>query len=252
MDNNYSIVENCTLPSKGTIYNPVVDPEIEIRSMTTVEEMKRMSTTDQQYKLMSEIIDSCIVKGPELSSYDMCIGDYQFLLYKLRTVTYGSEYSFDCTCPYCRNINKEKISLDDFPVKEFSKSIEKYTQCDLPKTKQHVELKLQTPRDLDLITQEVKEFTKKTNNKQGDPAMIFTLRSAIYSVDGQQLDPIQLEDWIKKLPMRDTNYLIAYLNKLNTCIGVDTDLHCTCNLCGLEYDSPFRITNEFFRPEIDI
>jgi wobble nucleotide-excising tRNase len=31
----------------------------------------------------------------------MALGDYEFLLHKLRIVTYGPEYKMALTCPYC-------------------------------------------------------------------------------------------------------------------------------------------------------
>ena len=69
-----------------------VNPNIKIRSMTTEEEMKRLGYTEQPYKMLSEIIDDCLVDKPGISTYDMCLGDYEFLLHKLRVVTYGSDY----------------------------------------------------------------------------------------------------------------------------------------------------------------
>ena len=90
---DYTISEFFTLPSDGKVYSELIDPQIELRSMTTAEEMRRMSPNDHIYENLCSIIDDCLVKGPNISSYDMCLGDYQFLLYKLRLVTYGSEYN---------------------------------------------------------------------------------------------------------------------------------------------------------------
>ena len=83
---DYTISEIFTLPSNGLVYDPPVAPEITLRSMTTADEMRRLSTSEYQYKPMSDIMNGCIVDGPKLSTYDMCLGDYQFLLYKLRIV----------------------------------------------------------------------------------------------------------------------------------------------------------------------
>ena len=80
----YTITGDFVLPSKGKIYTEEIDPNVTLRTMTTAEEMRRMSSTDFPYKAMSEIIHSCMVSGPELHPYDMCLGGYLFLLYKLR------------------------------------------------------------------------------------------------------------------------------------------------------------------------
>ena len=55
-----SIKETFTLPSKGLVYDEKINPNITLRSMTTMEEMKRLSPSDLEYKTISEIIDDCI------------------------------------------------------------------------------------------------------------------------------------------------------------------------------------------------
>ena len=78
-----TIVENYTLPSKGLIYKTPINPEITIRSMTLAEEMRRLQISEDLYRPMSEVIDDCIESKLPMSSYDMCLGDYHFLLHKL-------------------------------------------------------------------------------------------------------------------------------------------------------------------------
>jgi hypothetical protein len=85
--NNYSIAEEYTLPSLGKVYTQKINPLVKLRSMTTEEEMKRLSPSERQYKNLCDIIDDCIVEPIGISAYDMCIADYQFLLHKLRIVT---------------------------------------------------------------------------------------------------------------------------------------------------------------------
>lgn len=81
-EEKYTIAERYTLPSHGLLYEKDVNPEIKLRSMTVRDEMKRLApvTDGTIYRNMAEIIDSCLVEKPGISSYDMCIGDYQFLL----------------------------------------------------------------------------------------------------------------------------------------------------------------------------
>ena len=81
--------------------------------MTTEDEMRRLAPSDTSYKLMGEVIENCLVEKPGVGVYDMCLGDYQFLLHKLRVVTYGSDYRMTVTCPNCGETFEAKISLDD-------------------------------------------------------------------------------------------------------------------------------------------
>ena len=101
MAQNYTIAESYVLPSRGLIYDIPVKAEVKIRSMTTEEEMRRQAPSDTPYKVMCDIIEECLIEKPGISVYDMCLGDYQFLLHKLRVVTYGTEYKMMVTCPNC-------------------------------------------------------------------------------------------------------------------------------------------------------
>lgn len=250
--NDYIIAEDYTLPSKGKVYSKEINPNIKLRSMTTREEMKRQNPSKKTYKNLCEIIDDCLVEKPGISCYDMCLGDYQFLLHKIRVVTYGPQYKTELRCPYCGCTNSRTINLEDLDVHEYSQDVDKYLELDLPKTKKHIKLKLQTPRILDDIDTEAKERRKKSPNSNQEPAFLLSIESVIDEVDGEKLDFIQMEDFVKSLPMLDTNYIIKYSEKLNEMMGVDTRVQDTCDVCGLEYNATFRITAEFFGPEIDI
>lgn len=245
---DYTIAENFVLPSKGKIYTEEINPDVTIRSMTTADEMKRLSHSEHPYKKMSTIIDDCIIEDLPLSAYDMCIGDYQFLLYKLRTVTYGPEYTVVTRCPYCTFETEDIINLDDLPVDYFEDNLNEYVEFDLPVSKAHITLNLQTPRMLDTVKQEVKEFNNRTKNKQDDPSILFLLCHMINTVDGERLDRIKLEDFIKHLPMKDTSEIFVKADKLNSLIGINADVAHVCGVCGLTYKSPFRPGSDFFRP----
>ena len=246
---DYSIAESYTLPSHGKIYATPITPEVKIRSMTTIEEMKRLSKSERPYKNMAEIIDDCLIEKPEISAYDMCIGDYQFLLHKLRIVTYGADYPLASTCPFCGHVNTDTINLEDLRVLEYSPELEKYREFDLPKSGRHIKIKVQTPRILDNITVQSRERSRQSKSS-GDFTYLYTLMNIIDIVDDVKLDPIQKEDFVSKMAMADANMIIQSANKLNTSIGLDTELINVCDECGLTYTNSFRITGEFFGPRI--
>ena len=250
---NYSIAEEYTLPSLGKVYTQKINPVVKLRSMTTEEEMKRLAPSDRQYKNLCEIIDDCIVEPIGISAYDMCIADYQFLLHKLRVVTYGSDYKTASTCPYCGTTNENNVNLSELSVRECSlEDLNKYLEVDLPKTGKHVRLALQTPRMIDDITVRNKEIKKKSKGAAQDSTLLFTLASLISTVDGQYLDPVKKEDLVRSLPMMDTNYIMKHAQKLVESFGIDPTIGLTCSMCGLDYTSSFRFSGEFFGPTIDI
>ena len=78
---DYTVAEEFTLPSLGKVYSEKVTPVVKLKSMTTNQEMKRLAPGERAYKTLCEIIDECLVENPGISSYDMCLADYQFLLH---------------------------------------------------------------------------------------------------------------------------------------------------------------------------
>ena len=251
MKKDFTISENYILPSLGKIYEEEFDPHITIRSMTTADEMKRLSPSELTYKNMCSIIDDCIIEDLPISCYDMCVGDYQFLIHKLRVVTYGKNYPLTCRCSYCGCLAQETVDLDQLQVNEFTESCMDYLEFDLPVTGKHICLNVQTPRMLDKVQERVKEFKKRNKKADIDPTMIYLLCSLIRLVDGKVPDPINIEEWVKKLPMKDVNYILTYADKFNSSIGVDINLNMTCDVCGLDYNVVLVTTNEFFRPRLD-
>lgn len=248
----YTIAEFYTLPSQGKVYSELIDPQVQLRSMTTAEEMRRLSPTDHPYETLCSIIDDCMVKGPNISSYDMCIGDYQFLLYKLRTVTYGADYKVNSVCPYCKSTTVETINLEDLEVRYYDEEIEKLTNIELPMSNHKIKLKMSTPRTMDMLNTKIKEFNRKVKEKNLDSAILFSVSTVIDLVDGRKMTEPKLEEFVRTLPMKDTNYIVNYSDKLNYSIGLDTSVIFVCDVCGLAHKGKLSITSEFFRPSLDI
>ena len=68
---DYTINQTFTLPSEGKVYSELVGPDITLRSMTTQEEIIRLSPSAMPYKNICEIIDDCISSPWYISSRDI-------------------------------------------------------------------------------------------------------------------------------------------------------------------------------------
>lgn len=250
---DYTIAEEFILPSLGKIYPKTFDPYIKLRSMTVRDELKRTNPQSiTVHKNLCEIIDNCLLTPLPYKCYDLCIGDYEYLLHKLRVVTYGPDYKIIVGCPHCNSVHEEVINLDDLKVKEFDlKKYEELLSFVLPVSKKEVTLKIQTPRILDAIEIKVKEFKKKNPEATIDPRTLIKLQEMIDTVDGNKLSYIELENFINYLPARDANMILNRIEKINQMIGLDTALDVTCKQCGGDIKTFFRFGTEFFRPTID-
>lgn len=246
----YTISGNFTLPSEGKIYKTPINPNISLRSMTTEEEMQRLSHSERAYKILADIIDRCMIEPCGMSSYDMCIGDFQYLLYMLRVVTYGNEYELLITCPICGTSVTEKIDITQMPVLKYDENIHKYYEFTLPKTKHKIRIKYQTPRMIDDGIIRNKEIQTKFK-KAIDNSLQIDLVNIIDTIDGEHMEITQRENFVRTLPMADSQTILQYAQKVSNSIGIDNMLNVHCDNCGLDYNSSFRITNEFFRPTIN-
>lgn len=259
MEEKYTIAERYTLPSHGLVYEKEVNPDIKIRSMTVREEMKRNGpvTDGTIYRNMAEIIDSCLVDKPGISCYDMCIGDYQFLLHKLRIVTHGPEYSIDVKCPLCGDWDDHIINLEDLELQEL-KDFDREKECTLklPVSGKTIELNLTTPRMLDNIAKDVDRVSKqyKKQNKEMselDWNLLYQLMYSIKTVDGVKLTMVEKETFCNKLVGKDYNAIINRIDNLDEKVGLGATIEVRCNKCGYDITAPFRITPEFWRPSSD-
>ena len=249
---DWTIAEEFTLPSKGKVYpaDKKVNANVKLRSMTTEEEMKRLGHSPYVYKMFSEMIDNCLVEKPGIDTYDLCLGDYQYLLYKLRTVTYGPEYNVQSYCPLCGNLNKITVNLDSLKINSYDESLSKSLEFQLPVSKKIIKLKWQTPRILD----EVEKLTKEQNSQSSDSvdsAILFNVMYLIDTVDGLSYDNVKKEMFVRSLPMRDTNCILQTAKKLMGKLGIDTLITHKCESCNQEYKLQLPITGEFFGPTED-
>jgi predicted RNA-binding Zn-ribbon protein involved in translation (DUF1610 family) len=246
---NYTIMEGYELPSGGKIYETRVDPHVELRSMTARDEMKRLSPSSTPLKTLADIIEDCFIEKPAIHVYDMCLGDYEFLLHKLRIVTYGEDYKVTLKCPECGEIIETTAKLGKIELKPFNEEeINNYRTFVLPKSGRTVTLKFNTPRMTEEMEVKVKEMKRKYKAATIDFETLVKLLCAIDYVDGEKKPEHELEDFITKLPAMDLQKLLNNIDKLNTLIGLENILYVDCPKCGEEITSFFRFGPEFFRP----
>lgn len=246
----WTIAEDFTLPSKGKVYSQSVNPQVKLRSMTTEEEMKRLGHSPYVYKMFSDMIEDCLVEKPGINVYDMCLGDYQYLLYKLRTVTYGPEYAIQSICPHCGQLQDISVNLDNLKVNTFKESLNSKMEFELPVSKKLIKLKWQTPRMLDEVEKRTKEFNSKSSDTV-ESAVLFNVMYLIDTIDGVAYDESRKEIFVRHLPMKDTSTIIQYAKKHMRDLGIDTTFTHTCEHCKADYLISLPITGEFFGPTFD-
>lgn len=246
---NYTIMEGYELPSRGKIYETDLKAHIELRSMTARDEMKRLSPSSTPLKTLADIIEGCCIEKPAIPVYDMCLGDYEFLLHKLRIVTYGGDYKISIRCPECGEIAETVAQLETLEVRGYDEEIvEPLRSFNLPSCGRNVVIKFISPRLMEEIEAKEKDLKRRRKTSQQDFGTLAKLLYCIDYVDGNKLPEHELETFIQNLPARDMQKILNNLEALNQTIGIDTKLVVTCNHCGSDVDALFRFGPEFFRP----
>jgi predicted RNA-binding Zn-ribbon protein involved in translation (DUF1610 family) len=246
---DYTIMEGYELPSKGKIYTETLDPHIELRSMTARDEMKRLSPSSTPLKTLADIIEGCCIEKPAVHVYDMSLGDYEFLLHKLRIVTYGEDYKVSLRCPECGEIIETIAKLGQLEVKEFDEDEVRNLQTfTLPKCGRSITLNFLSPRMVEEMEVQVKDRKRRYKNATIDFETLVKLLVNIDLVDGEKKPEHELENIITNLPALDLQKILNNIDKLNQKIGLDNILYLTCPKCGEEVTTFFRFGPEFFRP----
>jgi hypothetical protein len=211
---NYTIGEGMELPSKGLIYDKKVNPHVELRSMTARDEMKRLSPSSTQFKVLADIIEGCMIEKPAIHVYDMALGDYEYLLHRLRIVTYGDDYKISLRCPYCGEELETTAHLEQLALKEFDfDKFEELKTITLPKSGHVITLKFQTPRMLDEIEAKTKEMKRKYRSAEIAFDLLVLLESVVDTVDGTKLDVTKQETFINIFPtliLKNRNIIIYH------------------------------------------
>ena len=246
---NYTIGESADLPSKGLIYGPGTPSQVELRSMTARDGMKRLAPSNSQFKVLADIIEGCMIEKFPVHVYDMALGDYEYLLHRLRIVTYGDEYKMSLRCPYCGEYIDAVAHLEQLQLKEFDlEAFKEASTITLPRSGSIVTLNYQTPRMLDANDIKVKDMKRRFKDAEVDFGLMTTLVSAIDTVDGLHLDEIKAERFVNNLPALDMNKILNAIETLNKLVGLDNSIVVDCNKCGGEVPTSFRFGSEFFRP----
>lgn len=235
------------LPSKGLLYENIPG-EVTIRTITTTDEKLLFGSTSTN--AFDKVLKNCIVKPADIDIGDLLPFDEHYIMLKLRTHTYGSEYNLQGKCPACGHKHTVTVNLDEFPVYQLADDFTEPLEFTLPVCGSKVSVKLLRNRDTDSVRSQAKKIAKRTGCNAKELEYLLRMARYIKAVDGEAVDDGKAQAFVEKLQGRDSAYFFWQLDELVKC-GVDTVTEVTCPECGEEYDLPFQINSEFFRPKFN-
>jgi len=149
--------EEIELPSRGILYknNIIKNGKVHVRPWLTAEE-KLIDKFNKAnfYNILKRLIQNVLEEKFPVEEFT--IGDFFYLLYWIRGLSYGSTYKTELDCPNCGARIKPTIDLSKFEVVYLPDCTEPMTMV-LPKSQ--IEVKFRLTRLKDLI-----EATEKSHS----------------------------------------------------------------------------------------
>jgi hypothetical protein len=215
-----------------------------VRPITTREE--EILVTERYAKqgtTIDMILSRCILtKG--INTLDLISGDRLHILFYLRAISYGPEYTF-------------RAKMRDGSEQDIKTDVSKLTIVTLPETFVEpwvvqvdgatYELRLSRGKDEQEITQERMRLKKKNPNAP-DPGSTLSLKRQIVSINGEQ-DPATIDRIVSTMVAKNAQRLRAEIAKINP--GPKMKLSVTNENTGEEEEIVLAITETFFRADTE-
>ena len=215
------------LPSRGLAY---VDCEesILIRPFTFQQERKLRSikNANQGTKIINTLIKDC-VRGLDYDS--MTLEDKNYILFKLREISYGDNYTITAECGDCGANNKLTLQISEVPVKYAEEGYEEPFVLTLPDSKQ--EVRFITPRCKD-------EQYLESAEKLTDNLWKFALSVGKYS------EKKVLKAFFEATTVKDIASFREAITKER--YGMNKEMSYECADCGTVAQSLIPFTESFF------
>jgi len=248
----FSESETIPLPSGGSLYEGVTDdPEILngfIKMLPMGMKEEEILSTPRFLKSGSAtraILDRCIESN--INAKDILMFDSNFLMYYLRKISYGDDYSFTVTCSNgtCERKFDHEVVISSLVFEELPDNIEEPIIIHLPKSGYTVKTmlpRLYHSEELILKDSNRKKTTESTETRLLDNLLVTT--NEVLNFNGEEVPKRDWAEFFEALPGMDT----ATLRESTTfSTGVDELKGVSCPYCETEYSGSIPMGPEFFR-----
>ena len=216
-----------SLPSNGYAYNGIKD--IEMKPFSFQDELDLKDIKGSVAEVVSEVIGRCI-QG--LDYKYLTIPDRDFLLFKLRELTWGNIYPMESTCTgkNCGKINNLQIDLATLPVK-LATSILNTSTMVLPDSE---------------VTMVARHPSVKDEVNIGTTAMTYeNMYRFIVSLNGITDSKI-IAAFIRETTLKDVD--TAYNTIYTSNYGFEKVVLYQCNSCKQDNQVILGLSKDFFTP----
>jgi len=250
---NFIKSELIPLPSKGRLYKPVCkDPEVVKKGMIrmkpmTVKEEEILSTPRFLKAGIATrmILERCI--DSDIDAKDILLFDSNFLMFYLRSISYGDEYHFElqCTNATCEKKFDHVVNITKLAFDELDDEVKEPIKVKLPISQYTVEAilpRLYHTEEIYTRNSNRKKSTQDSDQRLLDNMLVTTL--AIYDEEGNEVDESDWVEFYEALPGADSGTL---REKFAFSTNIDEIKDIECPYCNTEFDGSIPMGPEFFR-----
>lgn len=250
---NFIKSELIPLPSGGKLYKPVCKDQevvkkgqIRMKPMTVKEE--EILSTPRFLKAgiaTRMILERCI--DSDIDARDILLFDSNFLMFYLRSISYGDEYNFDlqCTAVTCEKKFEHVVKISELPFEELDSSVKEPLKIKLPLSHYTVEAILPRLYHTEEIYQRNsnrKKATTDSDRRLLDNMLVTTLN--IYDEEGELIDEDDWQEFYEALPGGDAG-LLRETFAFST--NIDEIKNIECPYCNTMFEGSIPMGPEFFR-----
>ena len=214
------------LPSKDL--ENIKPLNVKLRPFRYEDERKLRSATSisESASVIDEIINSCM-QGASLR--EVTLADKNFILYKLRQISYGNEYEVVMSCEGCGSKNQLVVKMSSLDVNRATPSMKNPFPVKLPDSE---------------VTVMIREMMAKDESVFANPEDLTENLWKIIESVGDYNDRMIIQNFMTQCTARDISYLRN--NIFTDRMGIDTTVKFRCNTCSQEQSMTLPINESFF------
>jgi hypothetical protein len=269
--------EEVKLPSRGIYYDSELMKEgvVKVRAMNfDVEKAMSNQRIARDGQSLDVMLEKCVqLPDPDFDHLDLLIGDRYYLMFYIRGISYGDDYTFQLKCPHCGHQDlytfpmgelQQTLKIAD-PNLEYPFRVELPYMSKVMGTKIDVGIRLITGRDMEHIFKNRPDknriFSKKARVRkrleptrngpvmhgkdEEDESVNITIKKSIIDVCGDT-NPTKIEKFINMLHSQDLSIIGQTIDEVSP--GIDTMIEIVCFGCETPIGPiGLPMTENFFR-----
>lgn len=252
-----TLTQEITLPSNG-----MLNPEIPGGKLT----QRCMMVYDQKYLAGGSASDNGLKRllketttSPENFDVDrLTIPDTLYMLFKLRSLSYGDTLKYNTVCPHCGKKFLASINISKIEVKELDPNYEKFLTVKLPVSGDKVHTRILVNKDLDSINEELDKMRSRGIDTEGMDyiyrisRMIKRIDLAEKDADGETYydNPDDIRKYVQMMTDYDATAILSTTENIE--FGINDVADTKCTMCNREVTVPLVLNPQFFRPKFDL